>query len=516
MVAELHRWSGGVKAMCLAASLRGDARAILADLEAEKRRNYTDLVDALSSRFGPTRQTELRRIQLRNRGRKKGETIPELAQDVKRLTRFAYPGASSHLQDQLARDHFVDCLEEPELRLGVHQTRPKTLEEAVQAALEIEAFYTVERQRNFPLRKAVRVLHSDQGMTNTLAPPMYHAETQLTNRVQTDTVSELREAVSQLATDIAALKPHLQPRRVITVSLTHGHQTLRSATDQGEESVNCPRLQEVKLCRSLEGPTAKAPEGATEEEPEEKPEGKLGEKPGEQPEEEPEEKPEEGEANNETTSSTPLENKPTWPGVWSVAKLRELQQRDEDTRIMEKSMKPSENPTSPKHRKIELKVKEGGQKEEAEDDVLSTRAPSPAPWSPVSNDEVKTVEEEVRRAEQDQGDHVQKSMNYHSYAIGVRLDNEAGNQDPATVQPDTLCCNTMNGKSTNEKQSQLTAVTVSRGSGQKSCHAVCHVDKDLRREARRERNLTTDHAVNPHQRNEGPRLPVKKTAAFPV
>ncbi|KAJ8051141.1 hypothetical protein HOLleu_04599 [Holothuria leucospilota] len=116
-------------------------------------------------------------IQLRNRGRKKGETIPELAQDVKRLTRFAYPGASSHLQDQLARDHFVDCLEEPELRLGVHQTRPKILEEAVQAALEIEAFYTVIR--NFPLRKAVRVLHSDQGMTNTLAPPMYHSETQL-------------------------------------------------------------------------------------------------------------------------------------------------------------------------------------------------------------------------------------------------------------------------------------------------------------------------------------------------
>ncbi|KAJ8018075.1 hypothetical protein HOLleu_44136 [Holothuria leucospilota] len=47
----------------------------------------------------------------------------------------------------------------------------------------------------------------------------------------------------------------------------------------------------------------------------------------------------------------------------------------------EKSIEPSENPTSPKGRKIESKVKRGGQKEEAEDDVLSTRAPSPAPWS---------------------------------------------------------------------------------------------------------------------------------------
>ncbi|KAJ8047957.1 hypothetical protein HOLleu_00087 [Holothuria leucospilota] len=109
MVAELHRWSGGVKAMCLAASLRGDAQAILADLAAEKRRNYTD-TGGWHSLVGLVLRAKqsFRRIQLRNRGRKKGgELIPELAQDVKRLTRFAYPGASSHLQDQLARGPFL-------------------------------------------------------------------------------------------------------------------------------------------------------------------------------------------------------------------------------------------------------------------------------------------------------------------------------------------------------------------------------------------------------------------------
>lgn len=34
-------------------------------------------------------------------------------------------------------------------------------------------------------------------------------------------------------------------------------ETLRSAADQGEETDNCLLLQEVKICRSLGGPTTK-------------------------------------------------------------------------------------------------------------------------------------------------------------------------------------------------------------------------------------------------------------------
>ncbi|KAJ8019321.1 hypothetical protein HOLleu_42138 [Holothuria leucospilota] len=89
VVAELHGWGPAVMAMCLAASLRGETQAVLADLNIHARRDYPSLVNALSRRFDPAHQTEVFRIQLKNRTRRKEESLPELAQEIRRLTRQA-------------------------------------------------------------------------------------------------------------------------------------------------------------------------------------------------------------------------------------------------------------------------------------------------------------------------------------------------------------------------------------------------------------------------------------------
>ncbi|KAJ8046575.1 hypothetical protein HOLleu_05289 [Holothuria leucospilota] len=81
-------------ATCLAACLRGEAQAVLADLNIHARRDYPSLVNALSRRFDPAHQTEVFRIQLKNRTRRKEESLPELAQEIRRLTRQAYPGCA--------------------------------------------------------------------------------------------------------------------------------------------------------------------------------------------------------------------------------------------------------------------------------------------------------------------------------------------------------------------------------------------------------------------------------------
>ena len=158
VVAELHGWSPAVMAMCLAASLRGEAQAVLADLNIHARRDYPALVNALSRRFDPAHQTEVFRIQLKNRTRRKEEALPELAQEIRRLTRQAYPGAPSEVQGLMAKDHFMDALDDPEVRLAVYQARPRTLDEALRVSLEMEAFQKVERQRNFSGRKALRAV----------------------------------------------------------------------------------------------------------------------------------------------------------------------------------------------------------------------------------------------------------------------------------------------------------------------------------------------------------------------
>ena len=73
------------------------------------------------------------------------ETLPQLAQAIQHLPLQAYPQPPSNLQDTLARDNFIDALPESEVRWSIHQARPKSLQDALTTALEIEGFYVADR-----------------------------------------------------------------------------------------------------------------------------------------------------------------------------------------------------------------------------------------------------------------------------------------------------------------------------------------------------------------------------------
>ena len=96
--------------------------------------------EALEARFAPFNQTELYRAMLRERRRKPSETLPELGESIKRLTHLAYPTASREITETFSKDQFVDAIDDFDIRLRVQQSRPKTLNEAVALAVEIEAF----------------------------------------------------------------------------------------------------------------------------------------------------------------------------------------------------------------------------------------------------------------------------------------------------------------------------------------------------------------------------------------
>ena len=166
MIAELNGWDDFSKAMELATSLRGAAQGILSDMRPELRTNYTYLVAALTSRFEPTNQTELYRAQMKSRLRRKSESVQELAQDVKRLVRMAYPSASLELREQLSRDCFVDALNDKELEWTVYQGKPKTVDEAVQLALEYEAFQKGKQRYSVPPR-GLRMQHELENCVST-------------------------------------------------------------------------------------------------------------------------------------------------------------------------------------------------------------------------------------------------------------------------------------------------------------------------------------------------------------
>ena len=110
LIADYYRWSNYDRALQLATHLRGTAQGVLSDLSQEQRTNFDSLVSALAARFEPVQQSELYRAKIKSRIRHKGEPIVELAQDIRKLIRLAYPSATTEVREQLSKDCFIDAL----------------------------------------------------------------------------------------------------------------------------------------------------------------------------------------------------------------------------------------------------------------------------------------------------------------------------------------------------------------------------------------------------------------------
>ena len=70
-----------------------------------------------------------------------------LAEDVEHLTRLVYLDAAPAMQESLAKDQFIDSLLEEDMRLKICQSWSKSLWDAVELALELEAYQLASRQR---------------------------------------------------------------------------------------------------------------------------------------------------------------------------------------------------------------------------------------------------------------------------------------------------------------------------------------------------------------------------------
>jgi hypothetical protein len=160
MLAELNGWSKEVKALYLAGCLNGSARSVLNDIGAGDRYEYDKLDKALKERFGTDDQSELFKAKLRNRTKTKDESLQELAHDIRRLVRLAYPQAALSTYEGLTKDQFIEALGDSEVRWSVFQARPRNITEALKIALELEAFRESEKCR---IRRSIRGVTVEPG-----------------------------------------------------------------------------------------------------------------------------------------------------------------------------------------------------------------------------------------------------------------------------------------------------------------------------------------------------------------
>ena len=87
----------------------------------EVKYDYDRLVAALTNGFKPPNQCELYKAQIKQRIRKRDEPLTVLAQDINRLTHIAYPSAVHVLRDTLAKECFIESLNDVELEMFVCQ-----------------------------------------------------------------------------------------------------------------------------------------------------------------------------------------------------------------------------------------------------------------------------------------------------------------------------------------------------------------------------------------------------------
>ncbi|CAG2249541.1 unnamed protein product [Mytilus edulis] len=96
--AVINNWDDQEKGLYLATALRGQAQGVFSDLPTEKRMDYTTLIKALQERFSPSNQTELYRVQLKERRQKASESLPELGQAIRRLVNRLIPTHQARLK----------------------------------------------------------------------------------------------------------------------------------------------------------------------------------------------------------------------------------------------------------------------------------------------------------------------------------------------------------------------------------------------------------------------------------
>ena len=131
--------TGQLKAHYLVASLTGSAQEILSRVPEEKLSNFEVVVATLKNRFEPENMYTMYQHELSVRKRKSSQSIPEFSHETERLVRKAYPTVDEDTFVRLSVEKFVNGLGDFEHEKFVTQRKPKTINDACEAALDYES-----------------------------------------------------------------------------------------------------------------------------------------------------------------------------------------------------------------------------------------------------------------------------------------------------------------------------------------------------------------------------------------
>nr|XP_014341586.1 PREDICTED: uncharacterized protein LOC106702805 [Latimeria chalumnae] len=146
LAAKVNAWGEDDKLTFMALLLKGQARDIYSGLTPKIQGNYQRLTEALTQHLDPPVHADWGRAAFLDRTRQVGEPLRDLGYEIRRLATKAYPAYDPGTQDSLAKDHFIAQVGSGELRIQLRSAKPKTLEEAINLASELDQIHELERK----------------------------------------------------------------------------------------------------------------------------------------------------------------------------------------------------------------------------------------------------------------------------------------------------------------------------------------------------------------------------------
>ena len=120
----------------------------------------------IKKRFDLSSKWELYLAELKG-WKLQSEDWATFAEDLKQLVEHAYPDLQEDMREQLTLIHYLGQLEHQQLAFSVKQKRPKTVNEAMSATLEMESYF---------LPKGSRVVQVAEGYMPTEPVSLVHGQ----------------------------------------------------------------------------------------------------------------------------------------------------------------------------------------------------------------------------------------------------------------------------------------------------------------------------------------------------
>ena len=139
-VATLNAWDEGAKLQWLMVRLTGRAQNALKRIPEATQRSYSDTLAALKRRFEPDSKRELYAAEFQTRRKCNMESWPDFAEDLLKLADRVYSYLQEEAKEKMSLARYLDQITDPQISFGVKQSRPRTLNDAVAATLELESF----------------------------------------------------------------------------------------------------------------------------------------------------------------------------------------------------------------------------------------------------------------------------------------------------------------------------------------------------------------------------------------